>query len=446
MVLNVMAEACNISRLACVAAGASPCLCAICSASGYLGLLPCSVIMAECIGVTVNIAVATCCTCVSGVALCSTGRCSYNCLVIMAEACNFPSLSRIATSTSSSLLTLFGAGGSFSLLPCTIIVAKCVGVSVDVAIATGCAGVSGVTLFRACGLGDNCVVVVAGCGYLFVSRVITAIASVICCPAVFCASGCLAIVVHDVVAESRYLLITRVVAARTGIICIPAYLGASCCFCLVIDAFVTEGIGIIVDIAAPAHRAGVGGVTLDRAGRCKHLCYVFVSGGCCLLVGRVIATGAGVIFLPALFGAGLSLAFVMHKVMTQCVGVVILVAVAALCAGVGRIAFFGAGRCGHGLGIVMYMGLFVLIMDRCRLQALVCFAFDRYVFPLLLRAGVIHIGERGHIPKRCVLDGCNAYGNNDAHNVVVASECMILDGHDPVRNNILLSGSSGRIV
>ena len=80
--------------------------------------------------------------------------------------------------------------------------AKCVGVSVDVAIATGCAGVSGVTLFRACGLGDNCVVVVAGCGYLFVSRVITAIASVICCPAICCAGCCFAIMMYEVMAES----------------------------------------------------------------------------------------------------------------------------------------------------------------------------------------------------------------------------------------------------
>ena len=121
---------------------------------------------------------------------------------VMAESVDISCFGHIAAAALAGLSALFGAGGSFGLLPCTIVVAKCVGVSVDVAIATGCAGVSGVTLFRACGLGDNCVVVVAGCGYLFVSRVITAIASVICCPAICCAGCCFAIMMYEVMAES----------------------------------------------------------------------------------------------------------------------------------------------------------------------------------------------------------------------------------------------------
>ena len=72
-----MAEACDISRLACIAAGAGSGLHSLFGAGGCFCLLPCAVAVTKCVGVAVNIAVAACAG-VCSITLLGAGWCCHD--------------------------------------------------------------------------------------------------------------------------------------------------------------------------------------------------------------------------------------------------------------------------------------------------------------------------------------------------------------------------------
>ena len=132
-------------------------------------------------------------------------------------------------------------------------------------------------------------------------------------------------------------------------------------------------------VVAAAH--GAGGRDLVLANRRRR--GVILDGN--LFVGRVVAAAAGLIGLPADFGAGRGLRLVVDVVVTERVRVAVAIGIATD-AGVRRVALLGAGRGGDGDCVDVLMRLrnvhavpccrWVFFRAPCRCRPAV-FSFDK---------------------------------------------------------------------
>ena len=114
-------------------------------------------------------------------------------------------------------------------------------------------------------------------------------------------------------------------------------------------------LGVIALIEIAAARAGIQGISALGTGRCNYCRHVVVTELCdCLGFGAAAAlscTGEG---SHAVFKAGSGFGYLAAvKRVTECVGIVIGIAVIALFAGVQGTALFGAGRCDDCFGIIV---------------------------------------------------------------------------------------------
>ena len=434
----VVTEGRYIACLRRIAAGAGPDLSSLCSAGRSFGLRPIAVAVTEGVGVAVNIAVAACAG-MCGITLLGAGRCCHYCIVVMpccgylfvscvvaagagivclpayfgASCCfcfvmygvmtksiHIPCLGRIAAGAGSGLDSFCGASGCSRYRPLAKIVTECIGITIYIAVTTVCAGVGGVTLFRAGGLGDNCIVIMASCGYLFISRVVT---------------------------------------TRAGIVCFPAYFGASCRFCFVVDAVMAEGINIIVDVAVAAVGASVGRVALDRASRGKHFCYVVVAGRRYLFVGGVITNGASVVSFPALFRASRCLAVMVYESVSECVNNSRFAYITAAAISY-FLTFFGAGGLGRyrPCAVVMTKGFYLRhtaidhtaagALHACRVSGFGAGCrfladFDHRVTEKRRKIILILVSANGALVQRvAALEAGRLY---DGHNIVVRQKLVV---------------------
>ena len=148
----------------------------------------------------------------------------------------------------------------------------------------------------------------------------------------------------QIVAQRRELHVSRVVAAGAGIVGVPADLRAGRGFRFVVDEIVAErgNLASLEDVTAGADALFFSGLGAGRRRRLRPVTEV-VAQSRDLCVGRIIASRAGVVSIPADVGAGRGLRLVVDEIVAECGNLARLEGVAA---GTDPLFFsgFSAGR------------------------------------------------------------------------------------------------------
>ncbi len=156
-----MAERLNRSGLRCSAARAGTGLNAGSRAGRLCGYSPLAIVMAKCIYISINVAVTAAAAGMSRVTLFSAGRRRNDCRVIMAKRLDRSRLGRSAAAADMGLDAGFRAGRLCGYSPLAIVMAKCIYISINVAVTAAAAGMGRVALFRAGRRRNDCRVIMA---------------------------------------------------------------------------------------------------------------------------------------------------------------------------------------------------------------------------------------------------------------------------------------------
>ena len=154
-----MVEHCDLTGLGITTTRAVSLLLALFRAGGSLDLSPFAKVMAQCIHLIGNIAVAAG-TSVSGITALGAGGLGHNSLILVGNHSDVTALDLIAAGAVSLLLALYGAGGSLHLDPFAKVMAQCIHLIGNIAVAAD-TSVSGISALGAGGLGHNILVLVS---------------------------------------------------------------------------------------------------------------------------------------------------------------------------------------------------------------------------------------------------------------------------------------------
>ena len=261
--------------------------------------------MTCCRNIAVHIAVAAVGASMRGVALFYTGRSSNHGSITMPGCADNFCFVVVTVFAIVAFLAILGAGCVFNSVPLAISMTCCRNIAVHIAVATVGAGVGGATLLGAGGSSDHSSITMPGCANDFCFVVVTVFAIV------------------------PLLTIFGAGCVFNGV---PFTISMTCCR------------NIAVNVAVTTVCADVGGVTLLRTGGCSYGFGVAMTS-CADNFCFVVVTVFAIVAFLAILGAGSILDSVPFTVsMTCCRNIAVHIAVAAVCAGVSRVALFCTGR------------------------------------------------------------------------------------------------------